>query len=126
MGKEPTHLSPFASWDTRTGILQLPLWLTTTILGLKHLRKHDASTTRSTTAAATGNAAVAIDAQQSNASIVSTRLSAKRATNPAHDYGASSYTDLGDFVTIRIDSSQDVDGRRPQTNVPVCRRQSVS
>ena len=72
MGKEPTHLSPFASWDTRTGILQLPLWLTTTTLGLKHIRKHDAPTTRTTTTTAAGNAAVAIDAQQSNASIVPT------------------------------------------------------
>jgi hypothetical protein len=126
LGKKPTHLPSFTPWDARTGILQLPLWLSTTILRIKHVREHDASTTRSTTVAAAGNATVAIDAKQSIASNVPTQLSAKRATHPAHDHGSSSNAHIGNLVTICIDSSQDVDGCRPQTNVPVCRRQPFS
>lgn len=62
---------------------------------------------------------MAVDAQQWFAFELPTGLSATRTTYPTDVYWSTPDARISDIDEVNIDTTEDVDGRRPQANVPV-------
>lgn len=123
LGKKPKHLPSFASWYSSPGIFQLQLRFAAHISTFQHFRQQHVSTTCSSAIAAFGDAAVAINAQQSIAFDLSTQLPSACATNTAHGVGASPDAGVSNVDEIDINAPQDVDRSRSKSHVPVRRGQ---